>query len=177
VDALTTIEINGIQLKKWNITYTGFYESAFGMNYPSVIIGSIGDMTYLFNFFPEFALACDMNWSQGLRCYSDSVIGFYSTGIADSCNYVSVGINEQTDADEPISIYPNPVSSAILVDLSKLDPGMVRVEVFTMNGILLHHMETKEKVLSIPFSDKSPGIYFCRVISENGTYTRRLLLQ
>ena len=54
-------------------------------------IEGIGNNNYLF---PQFALA-DPLINGGLRCYEDSIIGYYNTGIVSVCDsIIMLGINE-----------------------------------------------------------------------------------
>ena len=91
VDSADVVSINGIDLKQLYVTYNFIYELYSEvwdtMTYHSRIIEKIGDIHYMFNFVPAWALVCDANYSAGLRCYEDSIIGLYETGLAVSCNY------------------------------------------------------------------------------------------
>lgn len=93
VDSTKIVAINGVDLKKLYVTYNFIHESFMNeteqdtMIYQSVIIERIGDLTYMFNYVPEWSAVCDANYSDGLRCYEDSIVGLFETGLADSCDY------------------------------------------------------------------------------------------
>jgi hypothetical protein len=113
VDSTDFININGVELKRLSVTYLFLNETNPNYTYNSVIIESIGDLWYMFNYYPEWAFGCDANFSQGLRCYEDSVIGLYETGIADSCTYVQFWTGMEEDSKPPIDLYPNPATECV----------------------------------------------------------------
>lgn len=86
VDSITSTEM---QNKSYKMLYVSYHAEYFdySQTYPSIIVYPIGDLKYLFNFFPLGANSCDSNFSDGLRCYEDAEFGHYSTGIAESCTY------------------------------------------------------------------------------------------
>lgn len=125
VDSAFIQSINQIDLKTLNVTYTITDQISDGVivqhiwvsSYSSQIIERIGDIQYLFNFPKDASMACDMNYSGGLRCYEDTVLGFYSTGIAESCTYTYkwTGI-ENNNLESEFKIYPNPTSDWIEIE-------------------------------------------------------------
>lgn len=92
VDSSDVISINGIELKRLYVTYQIIHvENGDGFvfeEYPATIIQSIGDTKYMFNFNSYAYGACDGNFMNDLRCYSDEILGLYETGIANSCGEV-----------------------------------------------------------------------------------------
>ncbi len=114
VDSISTLMINESHLRAlWVSYHLKDYDSEGAKiqdyKYNSQIVEKIGDTDYLFNFPVNAGLICDGNYSQGLRCYEDSDLGFYSTGIADSCTYTYTwtGIDSYT-IDKTINVFPNP---------------------------------------------------------------------
>lgn len=96
VDSVDMVIINGASLKRMHVTYQLFGEEAGSpYSYKSAIIERLGDTMYMFNFFPEFNFVCDANGSRGLRCYEDSIIGFYDSPNPEQCTYEAFsGITE-----------------------------------------------------------------------------------
>jgi hypothetical protein len=115
VDSTTVDTINGYPLKKLFVKYIFHNDVNPNYNYTSIIIEKIGDLQYMFNYAPSTSFSCDFNFSVGLRCYSDTVIGNYQTGITSSCDYVNIGISEKRYYY--IEVFPNPASSYILLEL------------------------------------------------------------
>ena len=165
VDSTGTITINGTVLKKWYVTYHCYFETAYNYSYTSVIVERIGDMNYLFNYFPQSAMTCDANWADGLRCYEDTYIGFYSTGIADSCTYIFVGLNEIEQRKEAIKVYPNPAKDKITIE-SQAPLHENYITVFSANGMVMLEQSLTECETTINISKFPSGIYFVRFSNE-----------
>lgn len=115
VNSISSIEINGKLLKQLNVTYDVITE-VNPYSYNSKIIEKIGDINYLFNYYPYSSWACDGNYAAGLRCYEDSELGLYSTGIADSCDYIFrwTSIQENTSNSDLI-VFPNPTTGQLTI--------------------------------------------------------------
>ncbi len=92
VDSTSVSNINGTDLRTFYVTYN-IYDENSSYSYSSVLIEGIGDIQYLFNIVPLSSRACDGNYSKGLRCYEDNILGLYSTGIADSCDQIRYWTN------------------------------------------------------------------------------------
>ena len=109
VDSVEIATINGHYLKKLYVTYQSMNAGWEQFRYNGEIVDRIGDIGYLFNLNSLSGIMCDGNFSTGLRCYQDSVLGFYSTGIADSCTYTFnwTGISENNSFPD-MEISPNP---------------------------------------------------------------------
>jgi hypothetical protein len=177
VDSTGIIDINGTDLKKWYVTYHCFYETAYGMTYPSEIIERIGDMTYLFNFYPEFALACDANWSDGLRCYEDPVLGFYSTGIADSCTYVWTGIEDKLTDRDIFTIYPNPAMDFTWLSLPVSEKRFTVSMLDPSGRIILTDTNVKGPLFRLPLLDYSSGLYLLLIEYDNKIHSVKLMIR
>jgi len=92
VDSTDMVNINGTDLKQLYITYWFIYDyfdegNIDTMIYHSRIIERIGDVQYMFNYAPVWSFTCDGNYTNGLRCYEDTIVGLHETGLAESCDY------------------------------------------------------------------------------------------
>jgi hypothetical protein len=165
VDSVSFVTINSNNLKKLHVTYKSLNYGWENMQYPGEIIERIGDISYLFNLYSLSGMVCDANYSGGLRCYEDSELGFYSTGIADSCNYTYIwtGI-ESENAGSAFKIYPNPATDRVEIEsttnkkftisLSDLSgKTLIETELFGSSGIDL--------------TDFQKGIYLLKITSED----------
>lgn len=143
VDSISTRQINGQDLRTLHVTYKKDDENN-PETYSSIIIEKIGDINYMFNWYPWSLRVCDANWTDGLRCYQDSEIGLYSTGIVDSCNYIYTwtGVNTEKQK-EKILVFPNPIIDHLLIntfisnnltaELHSLDGKILASKVFNGN--------------------------------------------
>ncbi|HEC43980.1 MAG TPA: T9SS type A sorting domain-containing protein [Bacteroides sp.] len=90
VDSTYRSNINGFDLRTLDVTYEKKAEGHYSYAYHSKIIERIGDVSYMFNWYPWNSIACDMNFTSGLRCYQDEDIGLYSTGLRESCDQIMI---------------------------------------------------------------------------------------
>jgi hypothetical protein len=157
VDSTDRVVINGVSLKRLFVTYDFRNEMVIPDTYKGVIIQSAGDTYFMFDWGPEYLLACDGNFSGGLRCYQDGVIGLYETGIADSCTYVHymTGIEPVNGETERIRIYPNPADDAITIESSIA--GQINFTISDVAGRMVRSGRVTGSPIGI--NDLQPGIY------------------
>ena len=117
VDSVSYITINSKKLKELHVSYKSRNVGWENLGYEGDIIERIGDKSYIFNLY-NLPVICDGNYSGGLRCYQDSELGFYSTGIADSCTYTYKWVGIENNSKKAIKIYPNPTSDWIEVEIT-----------------------------------------------------------
>lgn len=165
VDSISTTQINGQNLRTLYVTYDKDDEN-MPYTYSSMIIEKIGDVKYMFNWYPWSNVACDANYTSGLRCYQDSDIGLYSTGIVDSCDYVYVwtGI-DNVESLAQIELFPNPAQD--FVEIKIADFPYFSTELFDLNGKLLLSGKTLDSNLKLDLSQIEKGIYVVLVKHNN----------
>ncbi len=156
VDSIGQRLINGFLVKELYVSMTIHgYGYVYG-TYQGVINQRFGDVEYMFRLFTNRAI-CDGNYSLGLRCYEDPEIGFYSTGIAPTCEYqwVSVGDEEMSS----LTVHPNPTNGHLKV--TGLVEGDLKVHVIDCIGReVMNQKLTGSQLLDI--SRLRDGIYLFR---------------
>ena len=174
VDSVSIVQINEFDLKALHVTYAN-YDEYYPINYTSTIIEKIGDVLYMFNWY-RADLICDMNYTDGLRCYQDSVIGLYSTEMVDSCDYTLLGTGiDENDKDNLIQIYPNPAKHYL--DIVVDNNSILEAELRDINGrkvitkqfsssLKLDLFDIKSGVYLLIIRDKDEIIGYNRVIIE-----------
>lgn len=164
VDSISSININNHPLKVLYVTYN-VLSKTFPYSYTSKIIEKIGDTQFLFNFYPESSLACDANYSGGLRCYNDPKMGNYSTGIAESCTYTHVwnGLNISI-SNVNFNVFPNPSEGKFEVN-SNIS-GTLTAEVKDIIGRLIITIEF-ENHTQIDLTHFQNGIYILTIKQKN----------
>lgn len=97
--------------------------------------------------------------------------GMFNSEVA-SATYIinSVGIH---DMEQTVSIYPNPTSSDVTLDLSGLN--VRTVELFSMNGQLLNTVVPTVETMTLSLSQYAAGIYFVRIHSDKGVTTQKIV--
>jgi len=91
-------------------------------------------------------------------------IASYST----NCNYVTS--LEESTIENKLNIYPNPSSG--IFNISTME-NVQAVEVYGMNGQQIKGISIRENEINL--TEYPNGIYFVRVIAENGLITKKLI--
>ncbi|MBR6063244.1 MAG: T9SS type A sorting domain-containing protein [Bacteroidales bacterium] len=81
-----------------------------------------------------------------------------------------VGIH---DMQQQVSIYPNPTSGDVTLDLSGLNAKTV--ELFSMNGQLLNTVVPTDETMTLSLNQYAAGIYFVRIHTDNGITTQKIV--
>jgi GH35 family endo-1,4-beta-xylanase len=164
VDEVSKIEINEIELKELHVTYH-VISSPGSQPYSSRIIQGIGDIHYMFNYSPFQTLQSDVNYSGGLRCYEDTEIGHYSTGITESCDFVLIetGIDQVTGNTE-ILVFPNPNYGQV-----QILTGTEKEYNYRITGItgMVHKRGNFTGNVQLDISQLPEGIYIIRISDNN----------
>ena len=164
VDEIDNIILNGYSLKRQFVTID-FLNEQIPSSYNSTIIESIGDISYMFNFMNEFMMVCDDNFSDGINCYEDNLLGINHFNNNTDCEFQSVGLSELQN-DDTLRIYPNPVNNTIvLINSDKY----IYYKIYDLAGKLL-----KEDSFSknINIEDISKGIYILEVVATDLVVSR-----
>lgn len=105
--------------------------------------------------------------------------GFNSNGwmaaISSSGNCFYTGIKED-DLLNGLSVFPNPASDFVKIDLSTLNNTEVSIELMDLTGKLLQQQLTKDADLTLKL-DYTPGLYVLRISTNNTSVVKKLLIQ
>jgi hypothetical protein len=85
-----------------------------------------------------------------------------------------VGIEESVLFNQ-VSIFPNPNTGLVNIDLGNLEDVMVRV--YTIRGRLIYHKENLSDVIHQLVLDESPGVYIVEISSEGVKQQYKLVKQ
>ncbi|HYV92382.1 MAG TPA: T9SS type A sorting domain-containing protein [Chitinophagales bacterium] len=170
IDVVPAI-INGHQLKKFivnNITLNW----NFSQTQTDTIIEGIGSLGYVL---PQFIM-CDPVAHQ-LRCFEDSFLGFYSTNIAPSCDYISTGINDSYNTSS-VNIFPNPANDYAEVQLPGVSIKNVSLKIFDVLGNEMNvPIKFTPQSVRIDLSALNAGMYLIDGSADNKIFTQKLLKQ
>ena len=148
VDSISTIIINGIPLK---VLYTTIGSTTNWVGYSGKITEKLGHDR---NMFPFINSACDLNFNNGLRCYEDSLLGNYQTGIAPICDYTNVGIAEIFSVAD-FNLHPNPVLDYLYFNNLKHDQLIVNI--YNIFGEIVKSCITNSDKINLQYLTK--GFY------------------
>ncbi len=160
VDSIGSMVANNQLLKILYVTYSVRYETD-SIKYQSQIAERFGDLAFMFNFLPFTGAVCDFNLSDGIRCYEDSVLGYYHFPLMDSCTYQLTGINP--DNSHKLVLYPNP--SDDIIRISGLDT-QASYQLIDLTGITIESGIIYDSQIEI--SQLPEGIYMLRINDSRG---------
>lgn len=172
VDSISYMDVNGHSLKQMHVTYS-VIEETMPYSFNSVISEVLGDLTYMIYFHNYSSLACDINYSGGLRCYEDSWIGHFESGIADSCTYIYTG-KELIETKAPIQIFPNPCKNVLHVkNESQMD---LIYRIYNLSNVIMTDGTLEEY---IDLSLFKSGLYIIDIFNEQNkrVYTKKFILK
>ena len=161
VDSTSIKTINGFDLKALHVTYVNS-SGEWPEIYNSTIVEKIGDLTYMFNWYPYYYGACDVNWTEGLRCYEDEEFGFYSTNTLVACDFTT-SISE-LELQNSFEVSPNPSNGYIFVEVNCKEKLVLEVK--DLNAKLLYSGSFISST-SVDLSKFQKGMYLVK-IKQNG---------
>ncbi|MFC2116289.1 T9SS type A sorting domain-containing protein [Bacteroidota bacterium] len=116
--------------------------------------------------------------------YSYTVSAYDAAGNeSDPSSSFNISTNTESNSNwifdfaAPLSIYPNPVTDYLTIELPVRD-GELRVEIFSALGILVHQLKYNctEFTISISILNLKAGNYFVKVYDKNHSYLGRFIV-
>ena len=91
----------------------------------------------------------------------------------------TTSVNNLIDGQQMVMIYPNPVSTTLIIDLvgNKDLVKETNVQITRMNGQIVASIPVKESRISHNVSNLSPGMYLVIVKQNNQVYTEKLIVR
>ena len=90
--------------------------------------------------------------------------------------YTCLGTNENNFEDK-LRIYPNPATSRLIVEMDSNSPKLYTIEVYNSFGSQIYSVKTANNNTMINVSGWNSGIYVVNVLSENNTYSKKVLVR
>jgi|GEM_PF-1172446 len=176
VDSVYTLTINNKDLLAFDVTYQSLVDEY--PRYSGKIVELMGDISYLFNYASMAnGVICDVNYSGGLRCYQDDYLGFYSTGIADSCTFVT-GLAKQVFS-KTIYNYPNPFNNSTTLVYNLEKDSEVIITILNQLGEPIEVIKQKkqggEQSLVLNTEAYPAGIYYFLIQAGNQQYNGKMI--
>jgi hypothetical protein len=125
-----------------------------------------------FQGFPTYCVICPDRTLYFDPCYPPTVTGF--DPYFASCDTLT-GIKYNNDALKPgiISVYPNPASSKLSLEVKVNDPVPVTIELFNLLGLKVfsasYDVSSRRQSINIPVDQLPNGVYFIRMM-QNGQF-------
>ncbi len=162
IDSISYQDHNQISLRKYNFHINDDTESYYYLE-------KIGFPDYLL---PTFSNGCEIiagpHYPGPLRCYYDNTLGYFSTGISPSCDYIT-SINE-TSRNNQIQVFPNPTQGPLEIQVQ--DNMNYTFEILDNYGRIIE-IGSFQASIRIDISEYIRGVYFVSIRSKQttlGTY-------
>ena len=106
--------------------------------------------------------------------YQATIDAWYAVGIGNlnNCTYTA-SIAEVTDQN--ISIYPNPASNSITIELST--PTNAPIRIVDVSGSFIKELETDQIFFHYDVSDIANGVYFVNFDFNDNQIVKRIVIQ
>ena len=93
----------------------------------------------------------------------------------------NVGVNEVQAGIEKMSIYPNPASDKVKIQIETLQPETVQISLYDIVGRKLFHSSnseaTQQTVYDIDVSHLAKGIYMLQIATSKGQVMRKVVIR
>ena len=107
---------------------------------------------------------------------SDVGDGWYDSAILIEGNDTTTGINELTNINEQINIYPNPANDNLTIDLKGYSiKDKTTIGLYNITGELIKTQFIKSKLTQVNISDLSKGVYIIKVTNDIGVAVKRMV--
>jgi len=174
VDSAFSKTINSRILKEIHVSYSLDQNGVEPLG-TGDIIESIGDTYYMF---PWVFNGCDVMFGGPLRCYDDTILGHYETGVVSSCNYSNLGINEGSGLSSLLNIYPNPFSNTVTIEPGHdVNSQIIPVEILNVLGERVFYWNLSKYNNTIDLSKLQNGIYFLKANINGDTFYYKVIRQ
>jgi len=101
------------------------------------------------------------------RAYCDTIVGFVTPRIAVQFGYLScnVGLNESASLNNELTVYPNPASTSLFV---QLPVSINSISIVDLTGKVVYENHGRGLTGAINTSEFAPGMYFVNVTAADG---------
>lgn len=93
-----------------------------------------------------------------------------------ACNLYSIGMHKNFN-EVDVSIYPNPTNGQLTILNTRYDKHQSIVIIFNLLGEMILECEPDTEKTTIDLSDQPKGVYMCRISSNQGNVTKKIIIQ
>lgn len=98
----------------------------------------------------------------------------YIAMVQDTADKVDI---EVIDKANKIMIYPNPAHNSCIVRVDDTGANYSEIQLMDVLGRAVYKQDITNAAIKLDLSACSPGIYFVKIIGENASYTRKLVIR
>ena len=164
VESIDTVEVGGVQRRKWNFISVAPELEGFNAGF----IEGIGNTKYNSSYPAYF-----MYWEgrSSLECcyINDEYV------ITDYCKYSTN--TEVFSQASPIRLYPNPSSGSLFIESEHTYSNDATLSILDVNGRLIHTQIISQLSEKIEISNLLSGLYLVKILDGNTEWQKLLLIQ
>ena len=99
------------------------------------------------------------------------------TVMGDPRHLAATGANDISSHHQDVSmkLYPNPVTNTLHVEFEGLDDPQGTIAVADITGVVVQHVETSQRGVTIDVSHLTPGLYVVSFRNKNGVAVRKFV--
>jgi hypothetical protein len=97
----------------------------------------------------------------------------------DNLNFDNLitSVSEQTSENTTFTLYPNPASDIITLNINNSNNTVLKLNIYTVIGTLVKSGPLKQDQLQINIGDLSNGIYMVEITSKEWSGKQKLIVQ
>lgn len=132
--------------------------------------------TYNFTTNNAIQIRCNANakndniWFDQVIITGDNVAAPISGNFRNNLENFTAAVNRN------VFVYPNPANSQLRIEVLD-DMSFEKIEVFSIDGVLLQDLDTSVQEFSLDVSNYASGLYFIRFTENGMAYTKRFIKQ
>jgi hypothetical protein len=111
--------------------------------------------------------------------YFSGETGNYLLDLNMSRTQISTTGIEESEISDLIKVYPNPAKEYVIIDLNDFTGKVKQIDFLNIQGQIVGTLslnENNEKVINMPLSNYSEGVYLIRLTSIEGVLTKKIIV-
>ena len=119
----------------------------------------------------------NIDWDyQSCKYDGDELVYSTANPLFDGCRIDNTSIEELSNEDETVEVYPNPASDEVSIRFSCLQETPIEIIVLDLFGKVVKSIPVMSNVASLTVSDLRKGVYGIKVVYQNRVLTEKLLI-
>lgn len=147
------------------------FVSPYWGNEPLKFIEGVGRNYMVFEWYGDI----DRNY-QSCKYDGDELVYSTANPLFDGCRIDNTSIEELSNEDETVEVYPNPASDEVSIRFSCLQETPIEIIVLDLFGKVVKSIPVMSNVASLTVSDLRKGVYGIKVVYQNRVLTEKLLI-
>ena len=170
IDSVSSLTIGATTLKE---IYSSPVDGSHWM-FPAKLVERMGCFEYMFPYATSYCgIVSEIAYQ--LRCYQDTVIGLFETGVSELCDYIP-GLNAPQNLNPVFTVSPTVITDKIHI---LFEQGFIKdipnVEIIDLTGKELFQFKLMSNADWYDFKVLAPGIYLMSISSDNYSYNKLIV--